>query len=121
MLLTNRQQKILHRIKVDGYGIEIGPSHRPITPKKEGYKVHIIDHASQADLIEKYTSHKVNVDNIEEVDFVWNGQSYKDLTGQSKFYDWVIAAHVIDHTPDFIGFLKKCNVTAYSTTMASFH
>lgn len=105
----HRRQKILHRIKKDGYGLEIGPSHRPIAPKREGYQVQIIDHASQQDLIEKYTPHKVNVDNIEEVDFVWSGQSYEALTGKSKFYDWIIAAHVIEHTPDFIGFLNECD------------
>ncbi len=105
----HRRQKILHRLKRDGYGLEIGPSHRPIAPKKEGYKVHIIDHASQKDLVEKYTPHKVNIDNIEEVDFVWSGQPYDVLTGKRKFYDWIIAAHVIEHTPDLIGFLKECD------------
>ncbi len=105
----NRNNKILRHITKDGRGIEIGPSHDPIAPKKKGYNVHIIDHLSRNKLIEKYTDHDVNLENIEEVDFIWQGQSYAELTGETKHYDWIIASHMIEHTPDFIGFLNDCD------------
>jgi hypothetical protein len=35
-------------------GLEYGPSYSPLFPKSEGWNVIIVDHASQADLIEKY-------------------------------------------------------------------
>ena len=105
----NRNEKVLKFINKNGYGIEIGPSHNPIAPKKEGYNVHIIDHMDRRDLISKYNDHPVNLDNIEDVDFVWDGESYDDLTGNSKYYDWIIASHVIEHTPDLIGFLNDCD------------
>lgn len=105
----NRNQKILAHVKQNGYGLEIGPSHRPVAPKKRGYRVDIIDHACREDLINKYRSHGVNVSNIEEVDFIWKGQSYSELTGKRKFYDWIIASHVVEHTPDLIGFLNECD------------
>ena len=33
-----------------GQGLEIGPSHNPIAPKKNGYKVHVLDHGTAEDL-----------------------------------------------------------------------
>jgi len=33
-------------------GLEYGPSYSPLFPKSEGWNVIIVDHASQADLIE---------------------------------------------------------------------
>jgi 2-polyprenyl-3-methyl-5-hydroxy-6-metoxy-1,4-benzoquinol methylase len=63
---------------------------------------------SKEQLIKKYTGHNVNLDNIEDVDFIWDGQSYAELTGKSHYYNWIIASHLIEHTPDFISFLKQC-------------
>lgn len=105
----SRKNKILRHITKNGHGIEIGPSHNPVAPKKEGYNVHIIDHMTREQLINKYNDHHVNLKNIEEVDFVWQGQPYSELTGKSKHYDWIIASHMIEHTPDLIGFLYDCD------------
>src|SRR6266850_1470518 len=105
----DRKDKALLHIDKNGHGIEIGPSHNPLAPKKEGYNVHIIDHLSREQLIAKYNDHQVNLENIEEVDFVWGGETYLELTGRPKYYDWIIASHVIEHAPDFIGFLIDCD------------
>jgi hypothetical protein len=90
-------------------GIEIGPSHNPICPKSEGYDVEIIDHLSQEHLRAKYADHGVRLDAIEPVDHVWKGESYVNLTGKPRGYGWVIASHVIEHTPDLIRFLQGCD------------
>ena len=105
----DRKKIILSHLNISGQGLEIGPSHNPIAPKKEGYRVHIIDHMSREELREKYKGHQVELSNIEEVDFVWKGESYADLTGKKNFYDWIIASHLIEHTPDLIGFLINCD------------
>lgn len=47
---VDRVAKIMHGLKKDGLGLEIGPSHNPIAPKKAGYNVHIVDHASAEEL-----------------------------------------------------------------------
>jgi len=83
----SRKEEVLHSIDRRGLGIEIGASHNPIAPKREGYQVHA----------------------IEEVDFVWSGQRFVELCGKRKHYDWIIASHVIDHTPDLISFLNDCD------------
>ncbi|MDM8527949.1 glycosyltransferase [Anaerolineales bacterium HSG24] len=109
-----RQDTILRHVNKAGWGIEIGPCYSPSAPKRDGYNVHIIDHLNREQLIKKYEAHRANLgeldlETIEEVDFVWQGQSYAELTGKTGFYDWIIASHMIEHTPDLIGFLKNCD------------
>lgn len=106
---TNRKKRVLATIDKNGVGIEIGPSHDPIAPKREGYKVHVIDHASREELLGKYKEHPIVLDQVEEVDFIWRGQSYVELTGKPRHYDWIIASHLIEHTPDLIAFLEDCD------------
>lgn len=104
-----RKEKILRHIDKKKPGLEIGPSHSPIAPKREGFNVHVIDLLDKDGLLEKYTGHDVNTERIEDVDFVWHGETYQELTGKSKYYDWIIASHVIEHTPDLIDFLNNCD------------
>ena len=49
----NRNEKILAHINKAGFGLEIGPSHNPVAPKKEGYNVSIIDHMTKQELLVK--------------------------------------------------------------------
>ena len=105
--LSPRERAVFHLIDKEGFGLEIGPSHNPIAPKKNGYNVHILDHLSANDLRVKYQGHGLNLDNIEEVDFIWAGQPLHELIGKKHCYDWIIASHVIEHLPDLISFLQQ--------------
>jgi len=105
----NRSEKITYLCNLKGKGLEIGPSFNPVLPKKEGYDVETIDHLDKKGLIEKYREHGVNLDNIEEVDYIWQGEKYTELTEKSNYYDYIIASHVIEHTCDMIGFLNDCS------------
>ena len=105
--LSPREHAVFHLIDKQGFGLEIGPSHNPIAPKKKGYKVHILDHLSTNDLRIKYQDHGLNLDNIEEVDFIWSGQPLHEIIGKKHCYDWIIASHVIEHLPDLISFLQQ--------------
>lgn len=107
--MMSRKDKLLYSLDRNGVGVEIGPSHRPVAAKSDGFNVHIIDHLDGSGLREKYKDHNIELDKIEEVDFVWAGQSYIELTGNEKYYDWVIASHVIEHSPDLISFLLDCD------------
>lgn len=105
---VQRTDKALAMVNKNGQGLEIGPSHNPLAPKKQGFHVHILDHANAEGLRRKYAGHNVNLDNIEEVDFVWNGEPLHELIGREQCYDWIIASHVIEHVPDVITFLGEC-------------
>ena len=104
----DRVDKVLHLVDRQGFGLEIGPSHSPIAPKKAGFNVEILDHANADQLREKYRAHGVNIENIEEVDFVWQGEPLDELIGKPGAYDFIIASHVIEHAPDLISFLVQC-------------
>lgn len=108
-LNAQRKARVFATIDRNGLGVEIGPSHDPIAPKREGFRVHVIDHASREELLHKYAAHGLPLDRIEDVDFVWKGESYVELTGTPKHYDWIIASHLIEHTPDLIAFLDDCD------------
>lgn len=104
-----REEKVLVNIQKSSVGLEIGPSISPFAPKKEGFNVEIIDHLSKDGLISKYREHGIDLSKIEDVDYIWNGQSYAELTGKKKYYNWIIASHLIEHTPDIITFLNQCD------------
>lgn len=107
----SREDKALYGLDRSGLGLEIGPSHNPIAPKRQGFNVHVLDHLDAAQLREKYARHEklgVDVGRIEEVDFVWSGLSLADTIGAKSCYDWIIASHVIEHVPDLVSFLRQC-------------
>jgi predicted SAM-dependent methyltransferase len=51
----------------------------------------------------------VNLENIEEVDYVWDGGLITELVGKTGCFDYIIASHVIEHTPDLVTFLQECS------------
>lgn len=104
-----RKERITAMIDRGGRGLEIGASHNPAAPKSAGYNVEIVDHMDQQGLLEKYKDDVgIILSNIEPVDHVWTGGSLSQLVGNAGSYDWIIAAHVVEHMPDLIYFIKEC-------------
>lgn len=110
-----RQRFVARYAPKAGPGLEIGPSHSPLAPKAQGFHVEILDHAGAAELREKYQNAGVNIDHIEDVDYIWQGQSLPETIGRRDCYDWIIASHVIEHTPDLAGFLADCQALLRAT------
>jgi 2-polyprenyl-3-methyl-5-hydroxy-6-metoxy-1,4-benzoquinol methylase len=105
------RKKIIGSINKTDRGLEIGPSINPVAAKSEGYNVEIVDHCSKAELVEKYKTHQdVSIHGIEDVDYVWKGESFSDLIRKTKHYDYIIASHLIEHIPDPLGFLRQCEL-----------
>jgi SAM-dependent methyltransferase len=105
----SRVDKALSMIDRQGLGLEIGPSYNPLAPKRQGFNVHVLDHASADELRAKYQGLcGANLEDIEDVDYVWHGEPLHELVGREHCYDWIIASHVIEHAPDLITFLQEC-------------
>ena len=106
---TNRHELLLSLFNPAGMGLEIGPGFNPLLPKSAGYAVETLDHASQADLVRKYTGAAgVDVSRIEPVDYVSSGASVFAAIGEPARYDFIVASHVIEHTTSMLGFLQDC-------------
>ena len=91
-------------------GIEIGPLAFSIAPKRDGYNVLILDCAMQDELRERYRFDKnVRIDDIEEVDAVDDGRDFSELLAVPEHsLHYVISSHNIEHLPDPISFLLRC-------------
>ena len=109
-LPLSRNEKVLYGCQLQGLGLEIGASYSPVAPKKAGFRVEVLDHADANTLKEKYKGQNVDVTNIEVVDYVWSGEPLHELTRKENHYDWIVASHVIEHTPDLVSFLQQCEI-----------
>jgi hypothetical protein len=114
-----REEKLLKAVDKAARGIEIGPSHSPIASKRAGFRVTTIDTLSKEGLVEKYKNHGVKLENIEDVDFVWRGERYPALVGERNAFTWILASHVIEHTPDIVAFLEDCEALLSDTGVLS--
>jgi hypothetical protein len=108
--MPTRSEILLAPISCDSRIIEIGPSFSPIAPKSQGWNSAVIDHMTREGLIAKYAGHPgSDVSRIEPVDFVWTAGPLSAAvpSAQHGSFDAFVASHVIEHTPDLIGFLDS--------------
>ncbi len=103
----DRRETILEGLALDGLGLEIGGGYGPIAAGDPALRVKSLDHLDRAGLIAKYEKANVDISRIQPVDYVWSGQRYLDLVGETRF-DWILASHVIEHVPDLVGFVNGC-------------
>lgn len=108
--MVRRRDKFLQGIDKEQRGLEIGPSHSPVVPKRCGYCVETVDYLSAEELKEHYKNDGVDLEAIEPVDYIWKGGSYYQLIQKEHYYDYIIASHMIEHSTDFCGFLKDCSM-----------
>ena len=107
-MVVDRNAIIASMLDVAGHGLEIGPSHAPLFPRSRGYSIDILDHASAADLRDKYRGLGIATDAIEEVDFISDGRLMHDVIGKRDCYDYIVSSHVIEHVTDFVGYFVSC-------------
>ncbi len=88
----------------------MGPGYNPLVPKIEGFQVETVDYTDVAGLRTKYRNNPhVDINRIEEVDHIVDGDNdILSTIGEQKKFDYIVASHVIEHTPDLLRFLKNC-------------
>jgi SAM-dependent methyltransferase len=97
-------------LPLSGRGLEIGPGYNPLLPKGEGFRIETADYTDAEGLRAKYRGNPhVNLSRIEPVDHVLQeGRPLAEVVGRPGAFDFIIASHVIEHTPDILGFLVSC-------------
>jgi SAM-dependent methyltransferase len=107
--VTGRQEILMSFFNPRGVGLEIGPAYNPLLPKSSGYNVETVDYTDRKGLLDKYKDNPhVDPTRIEEVDFVSGGRSLLETIPHRERYDHIVASHVIEHSPDLLGFLLDC-------------
>jgi predicted SAM-dependent methyltransferase len=103
-----RKEKILNNILPGTQvGIEFGPLTSPIVTRDIG-SVRYVDHATTEELRKKCASWgSIDLSRIVDVDYVWKNENLKELTINEAPFDYVIASHVVEHVPDFVGWFKE--------------
>jgi hypothetical protein len=65
-----------------------------------------LDHASTENLKKKYEEDPaIDVTTIVDVDWVWEGGPYTEITGIPKDFDFIVSCHSIEHSVDLVQFL----------------
>ncbi len=107
--MLTRNEKLLHCINVvNQVGAEIGPLDRPVVTRQMG-QIRYVDHDTTEGLRIKYAdpANHVDTSKIVDVDYIWGEKSLVALLQAEAPIDYVIASHVIEHVPDFIGWLNE--------------
>lgn len=101
-----RQIRITAGIQHESSGIEYGPLHRSLMPRDLYPKVRYVDFQSREQLVKHYEKDpNVDVSLIPEIDIVTGGRTITEFV-DAESIDFVVASHVLEHVPDFIGWLE---------------
>ncbi len=105
----NRTDKLLGTATRSLQIIEIGAGYCPAAPKSQGWNTHVVDHAAQDALRQKYSAAAVDTRSIEAVDTVWQAGALHEAVPAALLgrVDLIIASHVLEHLPDLIGFFAS--------------
>ena len=90
-------------------GLEIGPLSRPLMTKEDvraDGEIFYLDHLSTENLRKKYADEEsINIKDIVMVDYVCHDGDIVKAVDERKF-DYIVASHIIEHAPNFLGFLS---------------
>lgn len=111
----DRQAEVLKYIEKSHRGIEIGPFHSPLTPKRDGFNSLVLDVfdgdtlRQKAAAIESVPSDFIA--HIEDVDLLGTADELDAMVearGELGTFDYIVSSHNIEHLPNPIRFLRSC-------------
>jgi SAM-dependent methyltransferase len=111
----DRTEELLKHVTKGNRGIEIGPYHSPLAPRRLGFKSITLD-VFDADELRRRAENDPHIPRehlpfIENVDLKGSAVDIADLV-KSKYqddtFDYVVSSHNFEHLPDPIRFLQGC-------------
>ena len=115
-----RNQILTKKITKDLLGLEIGPLHNPICPKREDWNILTLDICDGEALRKRYKSDpNVECNQIEDVDIIYKKSLRESILHYSSLpqsrlanvdegLDYIISSHNFEHQPNPLGFLHDC-------------
>lgn len=104
--LLNRRHKLLSGLNISSQiGLEFGPLNAPLVRRDEG-DIRYVDVLPTEEL-RKATSEfgSYKRDDFVEIDYVWSRGNFREAIGSDIEFDYALASHVIEHTPNMIAWL----------------
>ena len=104
----SRRDKILASLDLPALdGVEIGALSVPLVTPAEG-PIFYVDYKG-TDALQEHYRHSPNIDasSIVNVDGIWGDKTLAECLGPFRSVDYVVASHVIEHTPDLITWLGE--------------
>ncbi|MEM9971367.1 MAG: methyltransferase domain-containing protein [Pseudomonadota bacterium] len=102
-----RNRRLLATLNLAGQGLEYGPLDKVIVPKSVCPGVKYVDFTDREGLLKKCEANeKIRPEDIPDIDIVTDGRSISSYV-EDGTQDFVIASHVLEHIPNFIGWLKE--------------
>lgn len=105
--MNKRAARVLEHIRSNMVGVEIGPYHAPLCPKRDGWMVRVLDVVDTATL-RRVAAADRNIPkgaDIERVDIVCSAQDIA-LHVPWGSLDFVVSSHNFEHLPNPLGFLR---------------
>jgi SAM-dependent methyltransferase len=103
-MLTRRAKLLSFINPYVNKGAEIGALDKPIVTPDMGF-IKYIDYTTTEELKTICTNR--NPEKMVEVDYVWGDSSLDSILQRDLPLDYVIASHVVEHVPDFLGWLQE--------------
>lgn len=110
--LTHRQRRMWNVFDFStGQGLEIGPLYAPMARRQDA-DVRYVDIFTREELLAAHAHQPQDVlERIPETDVLLRRDgrvvSIPEAAAGHGPFDWVIASHVIEHTPDLVGWLEQ--------------
>lgn len=93
-----------------GKGLEIAPLWAPLVTKDEG-NILYTDYLDYETLLEREKDNQTRIDfglEVQPIDFLWpTGHTLKSSAPDGAIFDYVISSHVLEHVPDFLGYIYQ--------------
>lgn len=107
-LHPSRRDKILASLDLPSLdGVEIGALSVPLVTPAEG-RIFYVDYQGTEALRDHYrAAPNIDVSRIVKVDAIWGDRTLQACIGPERKMDYVVASHVIEHTPDLITWLGE--------------